>query len=335
MKKSILASLAATFVGCLPPVVVHAQVRSNLPPQTTCQEAFRRGDWKGLEEAYAQYRRLGAPQAQELSQECVEGIPLSVAASDSAGWEALNRKTTGWSAGSSAHVIAQLARANALSGRARTLANSGRGWAKEDRLLKEAQATLDRVPSPERDGNWYASRLEVAKLMGAESGEVVELARKLLASDPYSMAGVEAAVRALDTERGHGDPRLVEWLAGAVMEKTTATEGASRYARVYEHASIFFLQLRRSPFETGRAQWSRLHRGFLDLEKKAPHLYRIDLHAGFACLAGDRLVTTKLLQRIGDKPEKTTWYLGPGPNWATGQHYEQCREWVTKGQQRT
>lgn len=335
MKKAALGRLVVALACGTIPVIASAQGAQVRSPQITCQEAFRRGDWKALEDAYLQYRRLPVPTAQKLSEECVEALNVWVAMPDTAGWEAMDRKTAEWSANSSRQPIAQIARAKALLDRARMIVNSGRAWGQVDKMLTEALAALNRVGRDSRDGNWYAARLELAKLQGAESGEVIEIARELLASDPYSMAAVNAAVLALDTDRGRGDPKLVEWLARSVLEKTRAIDGVTRYARVYEVASIFFLQLRSRPFEAGRAQWDLLNQAFIELEKRAPELYRIDLHAGFACLAGDKAATAKLLNRIGNKPERTSWYLGPGPDWATGRHYDQCKEWAAKGQRAT
>lgn len=312
-----------------------SQAMGGNSPQIICQGAFKRGDSRVLDEAYANYRALPPGRAQRASEECVEALSVYVQGDDAPGWVAMDKKTTDWVVSSPHSAVARLARAKALLFKARMVENAGRQWTEVDKYLLEAARVLDAQAVSARDGNWYALKLELAKLQGASSGEVVETVKALLEADPYSFAAVDAAIVALDTERGRGDPRLVEWMAQAVAAKTRSTEGRARYARIYQQAAVSFYQLRMSPFLSGRADWQTLHQGFLDLEKKSPQDYSMDLHAGFACLAKDRKVTTELLRRIGAKVDRTAWFLGPGPNWAMGRHHDQCKEWVERGERAT
>ncbi|MBI2768189.1 MAG: hypothetical protein HYX47_01090 [Burkholderiales bacterium] len=326
-------ALAASLVG------MHAAAQTPYDggsAQVYCQGAFNKGDFAGLDRVYRSYMAETRPALRRLSEECMEAISVFVpSGAPESAWTAMEKKADTWAKQTPASLLARLVHAKVILLRATMADNAGASWAAVDNELDRASRILDAQPTASRDSNWYVKKLEIAKRRESPSGTVVELMNGALSVDPVALAPYEAAIRALDTQRGRGDPQLVEWLATTAAEKTRATEGMARYARIYEQAAVSFYQLRMNPFGPGRADWLKLDQGFRDLEKHSPIDYRINVHAGFACLARDKKTTSELLARIGTKVDRTAWYLGPGPNWAMGRHYDECKTWAAQGERAT
>ncbi|HEX9720427.1 MAG TPA: hypothetical protein VGA59_11900, partial [Ramlibacter sp.] len=225
-----------------------------------------------------------------------------------------------------------IVRAKALIARAGQLDNRDAKWNVIDVLLNAAAKVLsDYKQSGTKDPNWHVQMLALAKLRDTPSGKVIELVKQAIESDPQAFATYKAASLALAFDKGWAKPDLVEWMARLAVEKTKDSEAQSRYALIYGDAAVWFMELRIRPFGPGRAEWSTLNQAFKDVEKYHPKLYKLNLHAAFACLAGDKNSTSYLIKRVGTDVRREDWFLGRRDDWATGREYDRCKRWSMMG----
>ncbi|MCW5649446.1 MAG: hypothetical protein KIS62_06865 [Ramlibacter sp.] len=333
------ARIAVALLG-LPTLGWAAYPIENTPPEVLCQEAFKKSEFRQLDEAYSLYlANTVQPGKSEKSVECVESIQVMPIADTS--WKDVDLKTQAWMQVNPNSALARIVRAKALTDYAQLLDGQNAEWKVVDAYLAKALALLEEGQSQSRkDPNWHVRKLVIARVQGWPSGLTVDLISDAAANASTSFSPYAEAVHTLGAEDPWGSPELVEWTARLALSRTQSTWGSGMYARIYAEAAVWFYSLRINPFGRGAADWKTLGKGFADLAKLYPRNaagnfpveYSIDLHAHFACLAKDRRLMRSLLAQIGNNVNRAQWFLGPGPNWAQGGDYDRCKAWADKGE---
>lgn len=113
-----------------------------------------------------------------------------------------------------------------------------------------------------------------------------------------------------------GSAEEVEAFARAAVARSRKTDGEGMYARIYwvvagsQYGDDLVLD--------SRVDWAMMKRGMHDVLARYPDAWNLNNFAQFACAAGDREETAKLIRRLGDEPDPQVWRT-PG-------QFERCRD---------
>ena len=168
------------------------------------------------------------------------------------------------------------------------------------------------------DPHWYVMMLTVARAQNWDRPQFEALVTEAVQREPLYYGIYFTAVEYL-LPKWHGSIRDVELFTRAATDRTAQREGESLYARIYWNAAQTEFENRL--FKSTSADWRRMKQGFEDIVARYPDLWNLSNYAKFACLAGDRETTRKLLDRIGNSEED--WRA-----WEPGALRPRCEKWA-------
>ena len=155
-----------------------------------------------------------------------------------------------------------------------------------------------------RDPEWYKTRADILKAIEQEPEDFARFIDEATQRHPsyYELYFIAIEFYA---PKWHGDRQQIEAFARKAIEKTRIAEGTGLYARIYWYASQ--MQFGHSLFTESDVDWDTMRDGMDDVLADYPDQWNIQNFAVFACLAGDRAMTAKLMNMMDDRPIRRVW----------------------------
>lgn len=169
------------------------------------------------------------------------------------------------------------------------------------------------------DPQWYRTMSTVALLQGWNRRRFDQLINEAFEKEPVYYDTYFAAVHYL-LPQWHGDLDQLDSFVRSVTERTSATEGAGMYTRIYWSASQSAFN--DALFESSKASWPEMKEGFEDILKRYPSSWNANSYAKFACLAHDKTKAKELTARIRGSVITDAW---PAPD-----SYDSCVRWSNR-----
>ena len=324
----LLAALAApAFSHAVPkaapearaamPAYESADLREQQALGNTTHGYLKARDYKGLEAQYARVKGAGERTPSglwKLARFYTALRAFGVQSQDAAQWDALHGMAKAWQKQYPRSVPARLFEVYLVL--QRTEAKRGtqfynelteqqrrdlsQGSASAMRLLAEAQDLADKAGDPE----WQRAMLNVFPYSNGftEARYQARIAAAMARHPDYHDAFFTAARYSLAQWRGA--PDAVDLIARALDKAGGADQGAM-YARIYWYMDQF--SYKGKLFDTTPVDWPAMRASFDVLVAQYPDPWNLNAYAYFACLAGDRASTARLLERIGQQVEPLAW----------------------------
>lgn len=234
---------------------------------------------------------------------------------DSAGWDALERRVEDWATASPRSPLAHLMVAEIISRRAWSI----RGGGFAHTVAPEAWAPFRGHLARAR--KYLVSKEKIASGHPEYYTTLVGLDTALNLGDTQVRKDFDAGVRRYPNyyplyfsmlnhlmPKWHGGPGEIEAFTRAAVDATRALEGEGMYARIYWYAAqdgyddtLFFASF---------ARWDRMRAGFEDVIARYPDQWNLQNYAHFACQAGDAETVARLLPRL-QSPISQAWQGRP------------------------
>jgi hypothetical protein len=238
-------------------------------------------------------------------------------------WPKVDAATAAWVAHSPNSHLALMNRAFVLARRAEHLQAINGSWKEVDRFAAEAKRmVLASKKLGASDANWHATRLRVASVEGVPRADVLDLIHAAAEADPYPLRIWQEAAIAL-SPTGQPAEDLI-WLMRLAVQRTSAKEGTTMYARVLASAYWMYPELTARPFAVG-LNWNAAHESLTELKQRYPAAYDPNLHGALACIAHDRTATAASLAQAAKAPRSDVW-----ERWGGKSHFARCQEWATQ-----
>jgi hypothetical protein len=178
-------------------------------------------------------------------------------------------------------------------------------WETFRKLLAKARESLQSSPKTKLDPHWYSIMLDVAGLQSDDKLFYATLEELSKNAPNYHWAWF-TAVNFLQPKWG-GSYEAVEKLVGSAVAANQAgnLDGKAMYARIYWSLSADMGKA--NLFLNSRVSWPKMNEGFQEMLKQYPDDWNLNNYALFACYAGDAATLSKLLTKIGSKPNEDAW----------------------------
>lgn len=158
-------------------------------------------------------------------------------------------------------------------------------WAPFHELVSQARAYLESKKAlATKNPLWYQMMLEIAKVQDWPIGEHTQLASEAMDLHPQYYQLYFNAVSNYLPQWG-GSMTEIETFAHQAYLRTSASEGAAVYARIYWY--VYRMPTGKHIFDQSDLDWSLVRRGMLEIAAKYPEQWTINQFAKFACLAND------------------------------------------------
>jgi hypothetical protein len=278
--------------------------------RSSTRNAFLKEDFSQLEEVSLNYRLTksrtpsGIWKLTVFHAGILEAIDERARAQErEAAFRELEGMTTRWAERHPNSPSARIAHSSVLISHAWAFRGEGyastvkpEAWAPFHKYIAMARANLEHHKSVAAvDPRWYQLMLTVAKAEGWARDEFDRLVDEALDREPLFY---ETYFRALEylLPQWHGGTREIEDFARNAVQRTSKQEGQGMYARIYWFASQS--EFRNRLFRDSKVAWPLMKSGFDDVIAGYPDAWNLNNYAYFACLAGDKLKTRELLERI-------------------------------------
>ena len=202
----------------------------------------------------------------------------------------------------------------------------GGAWAPFLAKLQEARDYLNEHSEiASRDPHWYALQIQTATELDESMDTVMDLLAQGLDSEPYYYPLYFAATRHL-LPKWDGESQYIDAFANMAVQRTSENEGMSLYARIYWYVSQ--AQYGGPALFSGPSiSWDKMTAGMDDVLKQYPDIWNINNFLFFACIAGDRAQSKKLLGMMRGEPLELVWrkqeYFGACKDFALGKDLEE------------
>jgi hypothetical protein len=178
-----------------------------------------------------------------------------------------------------------------------------KGWEGYREYLGRAARHLAQ-PTLDRDEAWYYARMTLNKYDNSSIEDFIRLIDEGTNRFPQFYDLYFAAASRLEPKWG-GSIEGLEWVAEMAVRKTRPVDGEALYARVYwSYGQVGYKD---TLFESTKADWNRMKKGFEDIVRHYPDPWNLNNYAWYACLARDRETTRQLFQRIGSEVDTRLW----------------------------
>lgn len=287
--------------------------------------AFARSDFVQIESRYAKAlsTQERSPSGRFLAHAWMRA--MGFADKDDPNWEAAEEKTRKWVAQYPKSVLAVIAHSRIHNYRAWNARGRGyastvteEGWKKFALHMNRAtEALASRAEAGKTDPNWWYEMLDQAREQSWPQQRYWKLAYAALQAFPQNHDIYRAIALKLVPQWG-GSWQALAAFADEAVARTRQTQGQTMYARVYWNVALYF-----EPGLLTRPEgnWPKFRAGFEELVARYPDRWNLSKFAAFACDAGDKDTTRRLLTRINDAVVPAAW-----ENRAT---YNRCRSWAT------
>lgn len=191
-------------------------------------------------------------------------------------------------------------------------------WKKFHALMRRAIDVLNEQQIEGRkDPNWWAVFLSYTFYGSADPEYYRQLTKEAIDAFPDNHDIYSVIASTLRPQWG-GSHAAIAAFASEAVQRTSAKEGESFYARIYWSLVD---SLGRPGFLKPGVDWPRIRAGFDDMLQRYPSDWNLNAYARLACLeAQDRETTAKLMQRIGQKPL--------GIFWKDRTTFKRCQHWA-------
>jgi hypothetical protein len=191
------------------------------------------------------------------------------------------------------------------------------GWKQFAAHMDQAdQVLLESADAGQADPNWWCEMLDRAREHSWPAQRYWGLASAALQAFPQNQDIYRAIGLKLVPQWG-GSWRALAAFADEAVARTQETEGQTLYARIYSNVSGYF-----GPGFLTRPEgnWPKLRASFEALVARYPESWNLNTFARFACDAGDKATTQRILARIDDAVVPSAW--------ANRAMYNRCRNWA-------
>lgn len=189
-----------------------------------------------------------------------------------------------------------------------------------EKIAEAKKILLDNKKLADVDPHWYVAMATVARAEGWPKPSFVLLIDEALRKEPLYYQTYFAAINYF-SPNWHGDSQHVEEFAKSALEYTKDKEGMGMYTRIYWAASQSHYGT--ALFTRSTAVWEKMRAGVDDILDRYPDQWNINNFAMFACLAGDKDTTLRLIGMIEGKPILSAW--------GDARRYQACRRWAFEG----
>ena len=233
----------------------------------------------------------------------LEGAIANPKPSDSAGWDALERRIKDWAKQSPDSPLAHLMVAEVISRRAWSIRGGGYAHTVAPQAWAPFREHLGRARK------YLVSKEKIASDHPQYYATLVTLDTALDVGDAQVRKDFDAGVRRYPNyyplyfamlnhlmPKWHGGPGEIETFAQAAVNATREVEGDGMYARIYWFAAQN--GYRDTLFVASFARWDRMRAGFEDVIARYPDQWNLQNYAHFACEAGDAETVAKLMPRL-------------------------------------
>ena len=170
--------------------------------------------------------------------------------------------------------------------------------------LSRARALLESTKSFSRASPlWFENMLKLANFQAWPRKAFFELADDFVQNGHDYPDAYQAIFQALEPRWG-GSFESMEALARVAMKRTSATEGAGLYARLYWNAYSGYGMVM---FKETRADWPLMRKGFEDIIAQYPDNWNFNGYALFACVAEDLVTARVAFEKIGTELDELIW----------------------------
>lgn len=281
------------------------------------REAFARGDYKFIEQRYAQALSSDERTASGLQVTAVIRGKVVPPVSDDRGppgrddhWIPVENKLQDWARQFPDSSLVAVAQAWAYVGHGWSW--RGGGYARSvtpegfEKLKVYSQRAYDVLKARERvgrkDPSWYSQMLRVALSQGWDWNRYATLLDEATKAFPYNQdIYFEAGIRL--SPRWGGSQQAIAGLANYAVEQTRAKDAEAMYARIYWSAGSMIDTELSDP----DVDWKRIRTGFEDMVQRFPDSWNLNNYARMACEAQDVETARSVLQRIEGHVEQTAW----------------------------
>lgn len=321
----LLDALVAVAGLCLMLAARAGEVEDRVNYTKEFATAFSRSDFALIESRYAEalatQKRLSSGYL--VSHRWV-GAMFERADKDDPNWDAAEEKTRGWARQYPASVLPALAlnriyenRAWIARGRGYSSTVSEEGWKKFAANMNQAnQALLSRADVGKADPNWWYELLSRAQEQSLPPERYWKVAYAALTAFPQNEDIYRAIAMKLVPQWG-GSWEALAAFADQAVDRTRETQGQIMYAHIYRSVSGY---LEPGLLTRAEGNWPKVRAGFEDLVARYPDRWNLNWFARFACDAGDKATTKRVLTRINDAVVPSAW--------ANHAIYNRCRNWA-------
>jgi hypothetical protein len=300
------------------------------------QKAFDAGDVKALEAWSSVYRSENSRTSSgvwKLSQFYC-GIAKAIGADvekGPLGARRVNSTIDRWAAQYPSSPSPPIARAMGLMEEAWQIRGStyadkvpAEAWKPFNDKIEAARDNLEKYKAlSSSDPTWYGEMLQLATAQSWDGRRFDALLDEGLDREPLFYSTYFAAITYL-LPKWSGDIDQLDDFVREAVNRTSKQEGQAMYARIYWYASQ--AEFGDDLFAKSRAQWPLMKKGFDDVMVSYPDEWNLNNYAKFACMAGDKETTTRLLKQLSSHVVPSAWSDQIG--------YSNCLDW-TKGMRST
>jgi hypothetical protein len=301
------------------------------------RDLFDKSNYSALESLASQYRASGARTPSGVWRLTVfyaafQGVAGAIAPDDQTGWQRLSTKLADWQGRFPAQPTAVVAQAIALKSyawalRPRTVVFSASTGAdaKFMAALNNARNFLDAEKAvASADPHYYVLRTDVGTAVGEAPDQIMGIVAEGRTKFPGYFALDFSGLDYFAAGDGTKAPGPAEAARVAAFVETAMADAGSdageRYARLYWHAYSSFYG--NDLFKRSLVDWQRLRNGMQAIAAHYPDAWNANMFAYFACLAGDRPTTRKLMDQLPERPLLTAvWQARPV--------FAGCRKWAS------
>lgn len=309
---------------CWSLTALSAELEHRSQLQNEFAAAFAGSDFVQIESRYARALRTQerSPSGRFLAHAWMRAMRF--AEKDDPNWEAAEDKARKWVAQYPKSVLAAIAhsrihRHRAWKARGRGYASTvtKEGWRNFALHMNRAtEALASRAETGKTDPNWWYEMLDQAREQSWPQQRYSELAYAALQAFPQNHDIYRAIALNLVPQWGGSWQALAAFADEAVV-RTREKQGQIMYARIYWNVARYFEpRLLTRP----EGNWPKFRAGLEELVARYPDSWNLNRFAAFACDAGDKGTTRRLLARINDAVVAAAW-----ANRAT---YNRCRSWA-------
>ncbi|MBI2266949.1 MAG: hypothetical protein HYU64_17585 [Armatimonadetes bacterium] len=181
---------------------------------------------------------------------------------------------------------------------------SEEGWRFFNERIELTRKSLEEAEKYGRDPCLYMFLMTVARAKSLPREECEAAFRKATALDPDFYGSYMKMAEYL-LPRWHGGPGEFERFAESATDMTRSRMGESMYAVIANAMQSMYGE---NFFSETAISWSRVDKGFRDLEKRRPDSEIVlNMHAHMACIAKDRKTARQLFLKIGEACDADQW----------------------------
>ena len=191
-------------------------------------------------------------------------------------------------------------------------------WKPFNEGIEAARQNLEKYKAvSSSDPTWYDEMATIATTQSWDRPHFDALIDEGLSKEP-SFYAIYFAAFTYFLPKWNGDVDQLDDFVSRAVDLTANREGKGMYARIYWYASQ--AEFGDDLFEKSRARWPLMKAGFEDVIASYPDEWNVNNYAKFACMAGDKETTARLLKQISSHVVPSAW--------SDHVSYSNCLDWT-------